>query len=202
MLSFAVVTGYATEYAKVTGDRIAKSVVRLHIVANSNSDFDQKLKLKVRDEVTEYLSPLISKSKSAEETKEIILKNLNGINKTAKDVIERNNFNYTVKSELKEVGFPTKHYGDISLPSGKYEALQIVIGKGEGKNWWCVVYPQLCLTNSQKNEPSDNAFAKLSEESKKKLKNVLSTEEYELISNTNKKDIKIKFKILEWINKV
>ena len=202
LLIFAVVTGYATEYAKVTGGNIADSVVRLHVIANSNSAYDRNIKLKVRDEVINYLSPILKDAKSTKETKELILKNINGINETAKTVIIKNGGNYNVKSELKDISFPTKHYGDTAFPAGKYQSLQIVIGEGKGDNWWCVLYPQLCINNfTQKEEPSDNGFARLSDESKKKLKEVLSPEEYEIISNTDKKEIKIKFKILELFNR-
>ena len=202
-LIFAVVTGYATEYAKVTGEDIAKSVIRLHVVANSNSESDRILKLKVRDEIINYMSPILSDAKDTNETKYIILKNIDKINTAAKYVINKNGYNYTVKTELKETAFPTKYYGDVAFPAGRYTALQIVIGEGKGKNWWCVLYPQLCINNfTQTEEPSDNSFTKLSPESKRKLKEVLTPEEYEIISNSDKKEIKIKFKILEWINKI
>lgn len=196
LLVFAVVTGYATEYAKVTGEKIAKSVIRLHVVANSDSVYDQNLKLKVRDNVISYMSDLLKNAKSTDETREIILNNIDEINKKAKDTAKCD-----VVTELKKVPFPTKFYGDTSFPAGKYEALQIVIGKGEGKNWWCVLYPQLCINNkAQTDDPSDNSFARLSDESKEKLKQVLTPEEYEILSNHDKKEVQIKFKILEWIN--
>ena len=170
---------------------LANKVLRLHVLANSNSTFDQELKLKVKDEVVNYLTPLFKNSSNLTETKKIISNNINSINNIAQSVVSKYS-NYKTNISLSTSSFPTKQYGNISFPAGDYEALKIVIGDGEGNNWWCVMFPPLCFTNSSAGE-----FDSLSE---KKLKDSLSEEEYYMINNYDKPDVKIKFKLLEWLN--
>lgn len=170
---------------------LSKKVLRLHILANSNSSFDQELKLKVRDEVVKYLTPLLKNSSNLSETKEIISNNLSSINDVAQSVVS-NFSNYKTTCSLATSSFPTKQYENISFPAGKYEALKISIGNGEGNNWWCVMFPPLCFTNS--------SAGKFDDSSKEQLKENLSEEEYYVVNNYNKSDVKIKFKILEWLN--
>jgi len=170
---------------------LAKKVLRLHILANSNSAFDQELKLKVRDEVVNYLTPLLRTSSDLSETKDIISKNISSINNIAQEVVSKCS-NYKTSISLATSKFPTKQYGNISFPAGDYEALKITIGEGAGNNWWCVMFPPLCFTNS-----SAGVFDESSEE---KLQASLSDEEYYMINNYKKPDVKIKFKLLEWWN--
>jgi len=171
---------------------ISSKVLRLHILANSNSSFDQELKLKVRDNVINYVTPLLKDSSSLSETKKIILKNMDNINAIAQETASKYS-NYKTYISLASSNFPTKHYENFSFPAGNYEALKITIGEGKGNNWWCVMFPPLCFTNSSSGE-----FDKDSEE---KLKESLSDKEYDLVNNYEKPDIKIKFRILEWLNK-
>lgn len=170
---------------------LANKVLRLHILANSNSTFDQELKLKVRDEVVNYITPLLKNSSNLSETKKIISNNINSINDIAQTVVSKYS-NYTTNISLAISNFPTKQYGNISFPAGKYEALKITIGEGEGNNWWCVMFPPLCFTNS-----SAGSFDDASEE---KLQASLSDEEYYMINNYDKPNVKIKFRLLEWLN--
>ena len=170
---------------------LSEKVLRLHILANSNSTFDQELKLKVRDEVVNYLTPLLETSSNLSETKRIISNNINSINNIAQSVVSKYS-NYKTNSSLSVSSFPTKQYGNISFPAGKYDALKIVIGEGEGNNWWCVMFPPLCFTNSSAGE-FDNS-------SDEKLQASLSQEEYYMINNYDKPNVKIKFKLLEWWN--
>jgi len=170
---------------------LSDKVLRLHILANSNSVFDQELKLKVRDDVVKYLTPLLKNSSDLTQTKQIISNNITSINDIAQTVVSGYS-NYKTSASLSSSSFPTKQYGNISFPAGDYEALKITIGEGAGNNWWCVMFPPLCFTNS-----SAGVFDESSEE---KLQASLSDEEYYMINNYKKPDVKIKFKLLEWWN--
>ena len=170
---------------------LSNKVLRLHILANSNSTFDQELKLKVRDEVVNYLTPLLKNSSNLSETKKIISTNINSINTIAQNVVSKYS-NYKTNISLSTSNFPTKQYGNISFPAGNYEALKITIGEGTGNNWWCVMFPPLCFTNSSAGVFDDS--------SEKKLQASLSSEEYYMVNNYEKPDVKIKFKLLEWLN--
>lgn len=182
----------ANAYSKNLQSDIAREVIRFHVLANSDSKEDQELKLKVKKEIIEMLETELKSSKCKEETKLILNQNLTKIEEKAREVILKEGYNYTVKAELAYSRFPTKSYGDITLPAGEYEALRILIGNAEGKNWWCVMYPPLCFV--------DGCAKTVPEEDKKDLKEVLSDEEYNLISSSDKKNIKIKFKVVELFN--
>jgi len=174
---------------------IANEVIRFHILANSDSDYDQQLKIKVRDGILAEFKDRLNNSKSKDETKRIIEDNIDEIVLCAEKIIRENGYNYNVTACISEDNFPTKVYGDISLPSGKYEALKILIGEGKGKNWWCVMFPPLCFI--------DVTHSIISKEGKQQLKNVLTDEEFDIITKsnyTNNIPIKIKFKIIEWWN--
>lgn len=184
------ITGFSWHYAGTVKADIENSVVRLHILANSDSDSDQELKLKVRDRVIEYLKDKLANANSTDETKVIISREIENIKNVAIAEIGNNGYNYNVEVLLGNFDFPTKQYGDSQFPAGKYDALRILIGKAEGKNWWCVLYPQLCFIN--------NANGKLPDESKEKLKNVLTDDEYNIVTSPNGDiPVKIKFRILE-----
>ncbi len=184
------ITGFAWHYADRVKADIENSVVRLHVLANSDSDSDQELKFKVRDRVIDYLKDKLANANSTDETKLIIGSELENIKNVAIAEIENNGYNYNVETVLGNFDFPTKQYGDSQFPAGKYDALRILIGKAEGKNWWCVLYPQLCFIN--------NTNGKLPDESKEKLKNVLTDDEYNIVTSPNGNiPVKIKFKILE-----
>lgn len=178
---------------------IASKIIRFHVIANSDSKSDQALKLKVRDKVLEYIQPKLKNSKSIEESREIIKKNNNKIITIATEVIKQNGYNYTVKANLSNENFPIKTYGNITLPQGKYEAYRIIIGQGQGQNWWCVMFPPLCFVDITKGKV---AYKQTEEDMKK----ILSPEEYKMIDNqiansNSNNDIKIKFKILELLKK-
>ena len=169
---------------------LADKVLRLHILPNSNSIFDQELKLEVRDKIVEFLTPKLENSKNLNETKRIISENLYNIENLAKQIVSKSS-DYSVAVSLNTSNFPTKHYENISFPAGNYEALKVTIGEGKGNNWWCVMFPPLCFTNSR--------AGCFTEASTKTLKENLSAEEYNLI-NSDKPDVKIKFRLLELWN--
>ena len=124
---------------------IRKDVFRLHILANSDTDKDQSLKLKVRDAVLKYTEKLYKNSNTKEEAEILTSKNLQNIANVAKQVIVDNGYNYNVTCQIEDVYFNTRTYENVTMPSGTYRALQIKIGDAKGKNWWCVMYPTLCV---------------------------------------------------------
>lgn len=124
---------------------LSESVLRLHVLANSDSAVDQELKLKVRDRVLVEANELLKGETNVVEAQEILTKQLSRLAAIGAEVVAQEGFDYPVSAQLVETWFPTKEYHDFALPSGQYDALRIVIGEGEGQNWWCVVFPPLCL---------------------------------------------------------
>ena len=124
---------------------IEQDVFRLHIIANSDSEADQQLKLKVRDAVLEAGGEIFSGNSDAEQAAAEAEENMELFRKTARDVISENGFDYDVECEVADVDFDERVYGNATFPEGNYRALRIKIGKAEGKNWWCVMFPPLCL---------------------------------------------------------
>lgn len=137
---FAGFGSFAEDYRGIT-----QTVFRLHILANSDSDVDQALKLKVRDAVLEENSYIFKDASSAEEAAVIAEKHIDDIMHTAERVIRENGSDYNVKCEVTRMDFGNRVYGTITMPAGEYSALRITIGEAEGKNWWCVMFPPLCL---------------------------------------------------------
>ena len=143
---------------------VSNEVFRLHILANSDSDCDQNLKLKVRDAVLDYTKNIFKYADSITNAEKLTDENLQKIADRAKKVVEKNGYNYSVKAQIKEMYFDTRYYGNITMPSGKYKALRITIGKGEGHNWWCVMYPCVCVGastnyNSLKENTTDTEYS-------------------------------------------
>lgn len=126
-------------------EALADSVIRLHVIANSDSDADQALKLAVRDRVLEQAESLYPRGADLEEARRALEGHLNALAAAGQAVVEEWRYDYPVSAELTRCWFPTKEYDDFALPAGDYEALRVVIGEGEGRNWWCVAFPPLCL---------------------------------------------------------
>ena len=120
--------------------------LRIHIRADSNDFADQSVKYAVRDSVVEYLTPLVSEYETKDEALKGIEKNLSKVVKKAEETLRKNGFSYGAKASLKREEFPTRVYGEYTLPQGEYSALIIELGSGQGDNWWCVVYPPLCFS--------------------------------------------------------
>ena len=174
-----------------------EKLIRFHVIANSDSDEDQNLKLKVRDAVIEYLQPKLMNSSSIEESEEIIKKEYVNLEKISKNIIEKNGYNYDVKVGIEYSNFPTKQYSNVVLPAGEYKALKIVIGSGQGKNWWCVMFPPLCFVDEEKGI--------IDKETDERLREVLTEEEYEMITQKDEDEVsrvKVKFKIVEVLQNV
>lgn len=179
-------------YSNSINTGLASNMLRLHVVANSNSKNDQLLKLKIRDKILDYVNTLLKNSPNIDETQYIISQNMDNISKLVKNYMVENNINYDVNLSLGEFQFPTKTYGDVILPAGNYQALKVLIGEAKGNNWWCVLFPPLCFV--------DATHGELSEDAKQKLKNELTEEEYDIITCTkNSEDIpiRVKFKVVE-----
>ena len=125
--------------------------LRIHIRANSNESKDQNVKYLVKEKVVEYLSPLIINCINMNEAAEITQKNLSKICEIANNVLQENGFSYTCKAQIRDEDFPTRSYGELTLESGRYHALVLELGTGEGNNWWCVMFPPLCFLHKGEN---------------------------------------------------
>lgn len=174
---------------------IAEKVIRFHVLANSDSEADQALKLKVKDAVVDYLNPYMSESQSLEQSKNILSEHTDNIIDIAQDIIISEGYDYTVNAYFCEDFFPTKSYGDVTLPAGDYTAYRIEIGKHEGKNWWCILYPPLCFV--------DATYGVLPDDSKDLLKNVLDEDEFNAVTgNINSNNTQFRFKYLTFLNNI
>lgn len=197
VLIFLYIVLLSFNYSQAISYNLSDSVFRLHIIANSDSSADQELKLKVRDNIIEYMNTLTSSSSDKKDVISMVNYHLDSFKEIALNTIKENGYNYDVNIEIGNFHFPTKSYGDISFPAGNYDALKIEIGDAIGQNWWCVLFPPLCFVNSSTGVVPDD--------SKNTLKENINSESYEIISegnnsNDNTSDIKIKFKIIEFFN--
>lgn len=146
-----------------TQDQLADKVVRLHVLANSDSEEDQALKLQVRDRVLERATELLEQSENRQEAEALLRGNLLELEALAAEEIAAAGYDYPVTAELEDTTFPTREYDGFTLPAGQYLALRIVIGEGAGQNWWCVVFPPLC-TIASADVPASALAAGLTEE--------------------------------------
>ena len=188
-LLFIYISLCAISYAKSVSTDISESVLRLHVLANSDSAEDQNLKYKVRDKLIEYMNSLVPNCSSKEEAISTVSSHKEEFKQIALNTIHDEGFNYDVTINIGSFEFPTKYYGDITLPAGLYDALRVEIGQAKGQNWWCVMFPPLCFV--------DVTSGVVPDESKDELKSNLSEEEFALISTDKTQDIKFKFKLLE-----
>ena len=161
---------------------LAKEVFRFHILANSDVEEDQELKMQVKEAVILYMKEMLPAGADRQETKQWVIRHQEEIEEIAECVIEEQGYSYSVRTEVTKSTFPDKTYGDVMLPAGEYEALRIEIGEAKGQNWWCMLYPSLCFT--------DAVNAVVEEDGKEKLKDTLTEEEYELVTETKKFKIK------------
>lgn len=180
-------------------ETISSKLIRFHVLANSDSKEDQELKLKVRDSVLKYLQPKLNEAKNINDSRNILNENHEKIKEIAEQVIKENGYRYSVSNSISFENFPIKTYGNITLPPGKYEAYRIIIGNGGGQNWWCVMFPPLCFVDVAKGNIAEK-------QTETQMKRSLTNEEYEYINNNKEKNIekniKIKFKLVEILNKL
>ena len=170
-------------------EKIYESVVRLHVLANSDSDEDQALKLKVRDAILAYTSPKVIDSTSREEAIEILQGELDNIEKIAEQVVKEQGYAYSVEVTLSLEDYPTRNYESMSFPSGEYVSLRVLIGEAEGQNWWCVLFPPLCLSAASDKIENEEAFIAVG----------LNSDQYKIITETDDMKYYLRFKILEAI---
>lgn len=175
-------------------NNLNEKLIRFHVLANSDLQEDQELKIKIKNSVLEYIYPKLSNSHNINKSREILIDNINEIEDIAKTVILENGYNYDLKLELTHDNFPVKTYGNITFPQGNYEAFRIIIGEGKGKNWWCVMFPPLCFVDVTKGEVAY-------EETEKIMETYLQEDniEEDLIDNDK---IEFKFKIVEIIKSI
>lgn len=176
-----------------TQERVAKEIIRFHVIANSDSDKDQSLKLEVKDALVALLSPQLKSAENITKARIIINNNLQVIKETAEKVIQEKGFDYSITVTLEPCFFPLKVYGAYTFPPGTYEALRVKIGTANGHNWWCVMFPPLCFV--------DETYSIVDKKTDKKLKYLLSEKDYDTLRN-KKVPVKIRFKIWDYVKKL
>lgn len=165
------------------------SLIRFHVIANSDTLYDQSIKLKVRDAVIEKVNHVLDSARNEKEAEQLLERHSEEILETANNILTKENCGYTATAKLGTSIFPTKTYGKITLPAGKYKAYKIILGEGKGKNWWCVLYPPLCFVDI--NDDTAVAVTEKTEDLRK--------EEDIFAVNGNLYQIKIKSKLLEYL---
>lgn len=174
-------------FAASCGD-VRRDVLRMHIIANSNSDEDQALKLKVRDAVLKEGKDIFDGSLTSADAERVLIPQKERLEEAARKVIRENGFDYDVKLEIGKDFFSTRTYDDrITLPAGEYEAVRVIIGEGKGKNWWCVMFPPMCLPAAESSDDTE-------------LKDVLSDDELKVVESDPK--FEPRFKIIEIYEKL
>ena len=138
-------TTLAALWAQGRQNSLSEKLVRFHVIAVSDDEYEQQLKLRVRDAVLEYISPKLEGAESSAQAREILAAELDNIRKTAQAVSEGRGVTVTLTRE----SYPTKSYEGFTLPAGEYQSLRVILGQGQGHNWWCIVFPPICLSAAQ-----------------------------------------------------
>ena len=193
-LSVAIVTLLiglmALSFLPVHGEEeIYDTVVRLHVLANSDTEEDQALKLKVRDAVLEASAPLVKGCTSQEEAIEMLSAHIPDLESAAAAVVASQGYDYPVTVLLGEEDYPTRTYESCAFPAGTYVSLRVCIGEAEGQNWWCCLFPPLCLSAATAKSDNEDAFIQVG----------LTKDQYGIITETGKTKYKVRFKLLEVI---
>ena len=165
---------------------IYDNVLRLHVLANSDSSEDQALKLEVRDRILEETATLFKDCKTKDEAREAVESSLDKIREVAEQTVREAGYDYSVSVSLGEEEYPTKNYEKCCFPAGEYLSLRVMIGEAEGENWWCVLFPPLCIDAAGE---SREVFAEVG----------LTDEQYSFITETDNPKYKVRFKLLEVI---
>ena len=188
---FGLICAIALSFARFDAncDELRNNVLRLHVIANSDSDADQQLKLMVRDEILEHTSAVFEGCSDLESAKAIAQDNIDMLTKVANSVIAKHGFDYEAKVEIAERYFDTREYDDFTLPAGNYRSLVVNLGAAKGKNWWCVVFPCVCVPTAAKGELTDSVSADSAQIAKNSSKYVMKFKTAEIYE-----DIKQYFK--------
>lgn len=192
LVSLTIIGVNLNSYSSNINENLSNNLIRLHVIANSNSNSDQNLKIKVRDFVIKHIKEFYIESDNIQQTQDLILKNLENINIAVNNFLAESDTKYMSKVYLGMFEFPTKYYENISLPAGEYNSLRIVLGEGEGENWWCVLFPPLCFV--------DSTHGEIPKDMKSTLEKKLPKEEFDIITKGNSGGdipIRLKFKIVE-----
>ena len=190
MLVIVGIRLYSDTYAAFMQKDIASQIIRFHIRANDDSEEAQNNKMLVKAAVLDYISPILSKSQSVDESRAILTDESDGIRDVAVDTLRSLGDESDVSVYFENCYFPMKTYGDMTFPPGEYEAFRVDIGDAKGRNWWCVLYPPLCFV--------DAVYGEVPEESKEELKGILTEDEYRTVSGDN---VSFRFKYLKFLNK-
>jgi len=172
-------------------DGIPNEAIRLRIIANSDSPEDQLIKQKIRDQVVAKIDPWVGSLANIGQAREVIRGHLPELQQVVDQTIAKNGYKYPAEVELGVVPFPTKMYGEMVYPAGDYEALRITVGKGQGQNWWCVLFPPLCFVDMS-NGDAVKADTNSSEEAKATA----------TASGKTNEDVEVKFFVVEIFSKL
>lgn len=181
MTGFVVLWGQGNHLQESYADE----VVRFHVLANSDSEADQNLKLAVRNKVGVYVGDLLQGVESKKETLEIISAHLSEIEDVAEEEVKRQGRDYPVTAKIEQVDFPVKFYGPYHMPAGEYTSLQVRIGEAKGRNWWCVMYPNMCFAG--------NTYEVVEGKEKKQMYQVFTVYEYKKLIESPDKEIHFKY---------
>ncbi len=184
LMAFAIVLTIGM-WASLTQDALAAEVLRLHVVANSDSDTDQAVKLQVRDAILAAATPYLDGVHNQEEAEQALRPHLQELAQAGAEVLAQAGLSYPITVSITDQWFPTKEYTDFALPAGTYRSLQVILGEGQGHNWWCVVFPPLCLGSVSEESVETSASG------------VLSEDQISLISEQDGEYV-LRFKVLEW----
>ena len=184
LMAFAVVLTIGM-WASVTQRALADEVLRLHVVANSDSDADQAVKLQVRDAILQAATPYLDGVNGQEQAEQALEPHLSELAQAGAAVLGEAGMDYPITVTITDQWFPTKEYTDFALPAGTYRSLQVVLGQGQGHNWWCVVFPPLCVSSVSEESVATSASG------------VLSEDQISLISGQDGEYV-LRFKVLEW----
>jgi len=185
----AMVILMALSYLPIHGEtKVYDTVLRLHVLANSDTPEDQALKLKVRDAVLETTSPLLEGVTTRDGAERVIRNHMDDIKAAAEAVVTQNGASQSVTVTLDMENYPTRNYESCAFPAGEYLSLRVCLGEAEGQNWWCVLFPPLCLSAATEKDAED-AFIQVG----------LSKDQYGIVTETENTKYRVRFKILETI---
>lgn len=184
LMAFAILLTIGM-WASVTQSALADEVLRLHVVANSDSDADQAVKLQVRDAILSAATPYLDGVQGQQQAQQALEPHLEELAQAGAQVLREAGMDYPITVSIQDVWFPTREYTDFALPAGTYRSLHVILGDGVGHNWWCVVYPPLCVGSVSEESVETSASG------------VLSEDQISLISGQDGEYV-LRFKVLEW----
>lgn len=184
-IAFVLTVIYSVIPFQAECEQISNEVFRLHILANSDSEEDQSLKLRVRDSLLRYTDRLFSEAENSDEAEGIARDNLESLRAVAQREVYANGYDYKIKAEVVNMYFNTRYYERYTMPAGMYDALRITIGSGEGHNWWCVMYPSICISSAI--------------ETDKRVEDTFSQNQQEIVKGN---EYQYKFKVVEIFEKI